>query len=152
MFQNFWTNLLCGGCHLEFLNRKRNDRKEKYFSDKHEWVDVDEKNKTATVGVTHYAQDKLGEIVFVQLPEIGQALEAHGEAGVLESVKAASDVYSPISGKVTAVNTTIVDNPKLINDSPYKDGWMFKCTVGDPKDLVGLMDEAGYEEYVKTCD
>ncbi|XP_052815407.1 glycine cleavage system H protein-like [Mya arenaria] len=125
---------------------------QKYFSEKHEWVSLEGDANIGTVGITDYAQDKLGEIVFVQLPEIGQTLEADGEAGALESVKAASDLYSPISGTVTEINETARDEPKIVNESPHEDGWLFKMTVGDAKDLEELMDEGTYTEFLKTCD
>ncbi|XP_045193265.2 glycine cleavage system H protein, mitochondrial-like [Mercenaria mercenaria] len=125
---------------------------QKYFTEKHEWVDVPEGSTQGTVGITDYAQDKLGEVVYVQLPEKGDSLEADGEAGVLESVKAASDIYSPVTGEVTDVNQAVADNPKAINDSPYEDGWLFKLTLSSPSELENLMNEESYEEYLKTCD
>lgn len=118
----------------------------RYFTDEHEWIDVD--GVTATVGITDYAQGQLGDIVFVELPAIGTSLDKGGDAAVVESVKAASDVYAPISGKVTEANEDLEEDPALVNTDPEGDGWFFKMTVGDASELEGLMDEAGYKVFV----
>jgi len=99
------------------------------FTSDHEWIQVE--NDSATVGVTQYAQEKLGDLVFVQLPKPGTVLQAGGAAAVVESVKAASDVYAPINGEVTEVNQQVVDNPTLINSDPAGAGWLFKLRIAD---------------------
>lgn len=118
----------------------------RYFTDEHEWIDVED--DAATVGITDYAQEQLGDIVFVELPASGTALEKGGDAAVVESVKAASDVYAPISGEVTEGNDALEEEPALVNTSPEEDGWFFKMTIGDKAELEGLMDEAAYKEFV----
>ena len=119
----------------------------RYFTDEHEWIDVED--DTATVGITDYAQEQLGDIVFVELPEVGTNLDKGGDAAVVESVKAASDVYAPISGEVTEINDSLEEEPALVNTSPEEDGWFFKMTVGDASELEDLMDEAAYKEFVE---
>lgn len=119
----------------------------RYFTDEHEWIDVD--GDTATVGITEYAQEHLGDIVFVELPEEGQELEKGKDAAVVESVKAASDVYAPISGTVIEANSALEDDPALVNSSPEEDGWFFKLTVSDESELEGLMDEVAYGKFVE---
>ncbi|MGY6551328.1 MAG: glycine cleavage system protein GcvH [Erythrobacter sp.] len=118
----------------------------RYFTDEHEWIDVED--DVATVGITDYAQGQLGDIVFVELPEIGAEVEKGKDAAVVESVKAASDVYAPITGEVTEINPALEEDPALVNTSPEEDGWFFKMTVGDASELEGLMDEASYKEFV----
>ncbi|MEM6474634.1 MAG: glycine cleavage system protein GcvH [Pseudomonadota bacterium] len=120
----------------------------RYFTDEHEWIDVED--DTATVGITDYAQEQLGDIVFVELPAVGTQLDKGGDAAVVESVKAASDVYAPISGEVTEGNPTLEDEPALVNTSPEEDGWFFRMTVGDASELEGLMDGAAYKEFVES--
>lgn len=117
------------------------------YSKSHEWV-RDEGDGTATVGITDHAQELLGDLVFVELPEVGESAEQAGECAVVESVKAASDVYSPLSGEVTAVNTKLADSPELVNDSPYGDGWIFRIRLADPNQLAGLLDAAGYQASI----
>ncbi|WP_369025967.1 glycine cleavage system protein GcvH [Qipengyuania sp. RANM35] len=119
----------------------------RYFTDEHEWIDVD--GDTATVGITDYAQGQLGDIVFVELPSAGTSLSKGGDAAVVESVKAASDVYAPIDGEVTEGNGALEDDPALVNTAPEGDGWFFKMTIGDASQLDGLMDEAAYKAF---CD
>jgi glycine cleavage system H protein len=116
------------------------------FTSDHEWIRVE--NDSATVGVTQYAQEKLGDLVFVQLPKPGTALQAGAAAAVVESVKAASDVYAPINGEVTEVNQQVVDNPTLINSDPAGDGWLFKLRIADRSQLDGLMDESTYRALI----
>ena len=118
----------------------------RYFTEDHEWIDVD--GETATVGITEYAQEQLGDIVFVELPEEGAEVEKGKDAAVVESVKAASDVYSPISGTVIEANGALEDDPALVNSSPEEDGWFFKLTVGDESELEALMDEEAYKKFV----
>ncbi len=119
----------------------------RYFTDEHEWIDVE--GDTATVGITDYAQSQLGDIVFVELPAVGATVDKGKDAAVVESVKAASDVYAPISGEVTETNDALEDDPALVNSSPEEDGWFFKLTIGDKSQLEGLMDEAGYKSFVE---
>lgn len=118
-----------------------------YFTKEHEWVRVE--GGTATVGISDYAQSQLGDVVFVELPPVGAPLEQGKEAAVVESVKAASEVYAPISGDVTEVNDALGDDPSLTNTAPEDAGWFFKMTVRDEAELAKLMDEASYRDYVK---
>lgn len=120
----------------------------RYFTEEHEWIDVD--GEHATVGITDYAQEQLGDIVFVEVPEAGTMLEKGGEAGVVESVKAASDVYSPVSGEVTEGNDALADEPGLVNSSPEEEGWFFRITLSDGEELEGLMDETAYKAFVES--
>ncbi|XP_051953712.1 glycine cleavage system protein H (aminomethyl carrier), a [Xyrauchen texanus] len=120
------------------------------FTDKHEWVRVD--SGLATVGISHFAQEALGDVVYCGLPEVGTKLSQSDEFGALESVKAASELYSPLTGEVTQVNHDLADNPGLVNKSCYKDGWLMKMTVSVPEELDGLMDEAAYERYIKSIE
>ena len=120
----------------------------RYFTDEHEWIDVE--GESATVGITDYAQEQLGDIVFVELPSVGTMLDKGGDAAVVESVKAASDVYAPISGEVTEGNDALEDDPALVNSSPEEDGWFFRMTIGDKGELEGLMDEDGYKTFLEN--
>jgi len=122
----------------------------RYFTEEHEWIDVD--GDSATIGITDYAQGQLGDVVFVETPQAGTQLAKGAEAGVVESVKAASDVYAPISGTVTEGNTALEDEPELVNSSPEEDGWFFKLTVADASELEGLMDEAAYKTFCEGLD
>lgn len=119
-----------------------------YFTKEHEWVRVE--GDTATVGISDHAQEQLGDIVFAEVPETGKRLNKGQEAAVVESVKAASDVYSPVSGEVTEGNQAIADDPALVNSDPEGQGWFFKLKLDNPSELEGLMDEAAYREWVKT--
>ena len=119
----------------------------RYFTDEHEWIDLE--GDTATVGITDFAQGQLGDIVFVELPEVGAMVEKGKDAAVVESVKAASDVYAPLSGEVVEVNDSLEDDPALVNSSPEEDGWFFKMTVSDKSELDGLMDDKAYKSF---CD
>jgi len=114
----------------------------------HEWVRV-EGDGTVTVGVTDHAQDALGDVVYVELPEIDVVLSAGDEAGVVESVKAASDIYTPLSGTVIAVNSTLEDAPEQVNSDPYGEGWFFKLRLADARELDELLDADGYAD---VCD
>jgi glycine cleavage system H protein len=119
-----------------------------WYTQEHEWLAVD--GATATVGVTDYAQAQLGDVVFVELPEVGRAVSKGKEAAVVESVKAASDVYSPASGTVIEANAALTDDPALVNSAPEGEGWFFKLTLSDASELDGLMDAAAYKAWVAT--
>lgn len=119
-----------------------------YFTKEHEWIRVE--GDTATVGITYHAQGQLGDIVFAEAPEAGKTLDKGGEAAVVESVKAASDVYAPASGEVLEANPAIADDPSIINSDPEGEGWFFKLRLSDPGELDGLMDEAAYRDWVAT--
>ncbi len=116
------------------------------YSKDHEWISVDD--DTGTVGITNHAQSQLGDIVFVELPEVGSTLEAGGEAGVVESVKAASDLFTPVSGKIVEVNEALDAEPGLANSDPTGNGWFFKIKLSDADELNSLMDEASYNELI----
>jgi glycine cleavage system H protein len=118
----------------------------RYFSQDHEWIDVD--GDTGTVGITDYAQGQLGDITFVELPAAGAALKKGDAPCVVDSVKAASDVYAPVSGSVTEANDALEGEPELVNSDPEKSGWLFRLTLSDKAELDGLMDRAGYDAYV----
>jgi len=118
----------------------------RYFTDEHEWIDIE--GDTATVGITDYAQEQLGDIVFVELPEVGSMIDKGKDAAVVESVKAASDVYAPLTGEVTEANPALEEDPALVNTSPEEDGWFFKMTIGDKAELEGLMDSKAYKAFV----
>ena len=116
------------------------------YSEEHEWVLL--ADGVATIGITDHAQEELGDIVFVELPAIGAVLTKAATLGVVESVKAVSDVYAPIGGTVTTVNEKLTSNPEIINEDPYGDGWMVKVTVTDASEIDGLMTAAQYREFV----
>lgn len=118
----------------------------KYTKD-HEWLSID--GDIATVGITDYAQEQLGDLVFVELPKVGQKVEKGKEAAVVESVKAASDVYSPLTGEVVEVNATIVAEPGLVNSDPLGAAWFYKVRMQDVAETADLMDESQYKEYTK---
>ncbi len=119
-----------------------------YFTKEHEWVRVD--GDSATVGISNHAQEALGDIVFAEAPQAGRTLKKGEEAAVVESVKAASDVYAPASGTVIEANQGIADDPSLINRDPEGEGWFFKMSLSDPGELAGLMDEGAYREWIKS--
>jgi glycine cleavage system H protein len=116
------------------------------YSKEHEWVLVED--NVATVGITDYAQEQLGDIVFVELPAVGDKLTKDEAFSVVESVKAVSDVYAPVSGAVLEINDDLPDSPEMLNEDPYGDGWMVKIELSDPEDLADLMGATEYEEYV----
>ncbi|WP_375288015.1 glycine cleavage system protein GcvH [Sphingomonas sp.] len=118
----------------------------RYFTTEHEWIDVD--GQTGTVGISDYAQGQLGDIVFVDVPEAGKKLEKGDDAAVVESVKAASDVYAPVSGSVTEGNPALADEPALVNSDPEGEGWFFRLTLADAGELDALMDEDAYKAFV----
>ncbi len=119
-----------------------------YFSKEHEWIRVD--GADAVVGITEFAQEQLGDVVFVELPEVGASVTKGGEAAVVESVKAASEVYAPASGEVTEVNQALADGPERINADAMGEGWMFKIKLSDPADLEDLMDADAYGQYTES--
>ena len=118
------------------------------FLSSHEWVRV-EPDGSVTIGISDHAQDLLGDIVFVELPDIGQSIDAETDAAIVESVKAASDVYSPISGEVTEVNPILEDQPEIINSSPYEDGWFYKMIPSDLGEIENLLSP---EDYSEVCE
>ena len=118
------------------------------FTDEHEWLNLD--GDVATVGITAHAAEQLGDVVFVQLPEVGTKLSKGDGAAVVESVKAASDVYAPLSGEVVAVNRTVVDDPASVNADPQGKAWFFKLKLDDVKDMDGLMDQAAYDNLIAS--
>ncbi|MEM6680923.1 MAG: glycine cleavage system protein GcvH [Pseudomonadota bacterium] len=120
------------------------------FTSDHEWVDID--GDIATIGITDYAQKALGDVVFVELPSIGATFAQKDEAGVVESVKAASEVYAPITGEVTDVNAALEDTPDLVNSAAEEGGWFFKMKLSDLSELDGLMDDAAYAELIAELD
>jgi len=119
-----------------------------YFTKEHEWVSVE--GDTATVGISNHAQEQLGDIVFAEVPEAGRKLSKGQEAAVVESVKAASDVYAPVSGEVIEGNQALADDPALVNSDPEGRGWFFKLKLDNPGELDGLMDDAAYRSWVET--
>lgn len=122
--------------------------KELGYRETHEWV-RNEGDGTVTVGITDYAQDSLGDIVYVELPELGDELDLGQEAGVVESVKAASDVFAPLTGTVIAINEALEDTPEIINASPYGDGWFYRLRIADPAELDDLLDAQAYLDAVE---
>ena len=120
---------------------------EKKFSKQHEWVLME--GEVATVGITKYASEMLGDVVFVELPDKGKSIEKDGQAGVVESTKAASDIYSPITGNILEVNQSIVDEPSAVNKDPEGSAWFFKIKIKNKSDLDELMSKADYEKFAK---
>ena len=118
------------------------------YASSHEWARLEE-DGTVTVGISDHAQDALGDVVFVELPEVGNSLAAGEEAGVVESVKAASDIYAPVGGEVIAVNEQLEDEPETVNSDPYNDGWIFKLQPSDASELDALLSA---EDYQSKCD
>ena len=119
-----------------------------YFTKEHEWVRVE--GGTATVGISNHAQEALGDIVFAEVPDAGRKVSKGQEAAVVESVKAASDVYAPVSGEVVEGNQALADDPSIVNSDPEGEGWFFKLRLDNPGELDGLMDEDAYREWIKT--
>lgn len=120
------------------------------FTQEHEWVRVE--SDIGTVGISDYAQQQLGDVVFVEVPEVGRAVEKGGEIAVVESVKAASDIYAPVSGEVVESNTALADSPGDVNADPMGKAWFFKLKLSNPGELDGLMDQAAYDAYVKGLE
>ena len=119
----------------------------RYFTEDHEWIELD--GQTGTVGITDYAQSQLGDITFVELPDVGASLAKGDAPCVVDSVKAASDVYSPVGGTVSEVNAALADAPELVNTEAESGGWLFRLTLSDPGELAGLMDRAAYDAFVE---
>ncbi len=117
------------------------------YAASHEWVRV-EGNDVVTIGISDFAQEEMTEIVYVELPEVGRKVAANEEIAVVESVKSASDIYSPVSGEIVEVNTALTDNPGSVNESPFGDGWIFKIKLSDPAQLDSLLDAAGYRSSI----
>lgn len=115
----------------------------------HEWVRVDN-GDVVTVGISDYAQAEMTELVYVELPEVGRSYKATEEVAVVESVKSASDIYTPVSGEIVEVNEALTDSPATVNESPFDDGWLFKIRLSDPAELDGLLDPAGYKEKISS--
>tara|TARA_B100002049_G_C15963846_1_gene325734 strand:+ start:79 stop:471 length:393 start_codon:yes stop_codon:yes gene_type:complete len=120
-----------------------------YYAESHEWARLEEDGRI-TVGITDFAQDALGDIVYIELPQIGQSLQASVEAGVVESVKAASDIYAPVSGVVTAVNRSLEDSPENVNIDAYGDGWFFALVPSDVRELEDLLNDVAYREAAEN--
>lgn len=120
------------------------------YTEEHEWTKVEDGH--VRVGITHYAQDQLGDVVYVELPAPGDRVRANEVFGVVESVKAASDLFSPVTGEVTAVNEALAEAPELVNDDPYGEGWMLVVAVDDPGAVDGLLDAAAYSKLVAEAD
>jgi glycine cleavage system H protein len=119
-----------------------------YFTKEHEWIRVE--GDTATIGISNHAQEQLGDIVFAEVPDAGRRLSKGQEAAVVESVKAASDVYAPVSGEVIEGNQAVADDPALVNTDTEGQGWFFKLKLDNPGELDGLMDESAYRDWIKT--
>ncbi len=120
----------------------------RYFTEEHEWIDVD--GESATIGITDYAQEQLGDIVFAEVPASGTELAKGGDAAVVESVKAASDIYAPVSGTVSEGNSMLEEDPALINGDPEGDGWFFRMTLSDASELESLMNETAYKAFCES--
>lgn len=118
------------------------------YTEEHEWVLVE--NETATVGITDFAQDQLGDVVFVELPEVGSTVEAGKAFGVVESVKAVSDIYAPLSGEIVEINEELVEAPEVINTSAYEDGWMVKIQISDMSQVDELIDAQAYQAFIEN--
>src|ERR1700722_16347628 len=116
------------------------------YTKEHEWIDA--KGDTGTIGITDYAQHELGDVVFVEMPAVGKKIEAGKSLGTVESVKAVSEIYAPVSGEITEVNTTLADSPELLNQDPQGKAWLIKVKITNPAELSGLMDAAAYQAYV----
>jgi glycine cleavage system H protein len=120
------------------------------YTREHEWVQID--GKIATIGITDHAQEQLGEVVFVELPAVGERVERADPFGVIESTKAVSDVYAPLAGEVSEINDDLPENPEMLNEDPYGDGWMVKLILSDPGDKEGLMSQEEYAQFVEEPD
>ena len=121
-----------------------------YYSEDHEWIEVED--GVGTVGITAYAAEQLGDVVFVEVPEVGKVLGKGDDAAVVESVKAASEIYSPVSGEVVESNDSLPDAPETVGDDPQGDGWFYKIKLEDESELEELMDDAAYKAFVKGLD
>ena len=132
---------------LKRIIKKEDNISEKKYTKDHEWVEVD--GDTATVGITNHAQESLGDIVFIDLPTIGKEVKSNEELCVIESVKAASDIYAPIDGEVTEINNNLNDDASIVNQDPEKDGWIFKMKISDPSQYNNLMT---LDEYLASLE
>ncbi|CAG9800176.1 unnamed protein product [Chironomus riparius] len=132
-----------------YLSISLSNCSERKYTKKHEWVQIEE-NNIGTVGISTYAQEALGDIVYAQLPDVGSSFRQKDECGALESVKAASEIYSPVSGDVTEKNLEVEETPSLINTSCYDKGWLFKIKLAKPSELDELLDEKQYDEFLKS--
>ncbi|MGB1222087.1 MAG: glycine cleavage system protein GcvH [Alcanivoracaceae bacterium] len=121
------------------------------YASSHEWIHL-EQDGTAVIGITEHAQDAMGDLVYVEMPDVGAELAAGDEAGVVESVKAASDIYAPVAGEVIAINEKLEDEPELVNNDPYNDGWLFKLKVSDLSELENLLDADAYAAQLEAED
>lgn len=120
------------------------------YAETHEWVRTED-DGTVVVGITDHAQDALGDIVYVELPEVGASADSGGEVAVVESVKAASDIYSPVSGEIVEINSALEDQPETVNQSPYGDGWLFRVKLAEPEDIQSLMDADAYKAMIDAA-
>ena len=120
------------------------------YAETHEWVRLED-DGTVVVGITDHAQDALGDIVYVELPEVGASADSGGEVAVVESVKAASDIYSPVSGEIVDINSALEDQPETVNQSPYGDGWLFRVKLAEPEDIQNLMDADAYKAMIDAA-
>ncbi|BAT96132.1 hypothetical protein LR48_Vigan02g062900 [Vigna angularis] len=146
--RQLWASRAASYLRISVFNRGfSNVVKDLKYADSHEWVKVD--GNSATVGITDHAQDHLGDVVYVELPEVGATVTQGDSFGAVESVKATSDINSPVSGKVVEVNEELSSSPALVNSSPYKDGWIIKVELSDSGELNNLMDS---EKYSKFCE
>lgn len=118
------------------------------YSKEHEWIRLE--GDIATVGISNFAQEQLGDVVFVELPEVGKQVVQNGDAAVVESVKAASEVYAPLTGEIVEVNASLEEDPELVNQSPTGDGWFMKIRLSDASQLDGMMDEAAYNDFTAS--
>ncbi|MBP7088085.1 MAG: glycine cleavage system protein GcvH [Candidatus Omnitrophica bacterium] len=117
------------------------------FTKTHEWINLT--NQAGVIGITDYAQSQLGDIVFIELPRLGEKIKQSSKFGTIESTKAASELYSPVSGEVIAINKDLINNPQWINESPFENGWMLKIKIENPQELEQLMDEVAYQNFIK---
>ena len=130
-----------------------NVQKDRSYTKDHEWVLLDESDTSvAIVGISDYAQSQLGDVVMVELPEVGDTVDQDEVCGAVESPKSVSDVFSPVTGEIIAVNEELLDQPELVNAQPYEDGWMFKIRVAEVKELEGLLDAAGYQSLIEESE
>ena len=125
------------------------DKEKLYFTEEHEWIELVSEDYVR-IGITDYAVEQLGDIVFVELPEVNDATEAEAEFATVESVKSTSEIYSPVSGNVAKVNTNLEDEPELLNESPFEEGWLIEVQANEAVDVSRLLDSKAYEEYIET--
>lgn len=119
-----------------------------YYTEDHEWISVD--GDIGTIGITNYAQEQLGDVVFIELPDVGKTLEKGGDAAVVESVKAASEIYAPLNGEVVEVNEALTEGPEKVNEDAEGTAWFFKVKIADASDVEGLMDAAAYKAHIES--